>query len=84
MKKVDYADILYSIGGLLLVVLVFTGLRGMITAALILGWLVLAARFEKQQESVVSEGSHEEDTPSRDNVISLRSRKMTGKVRKAS
>ena len=58
MKMSGKENVLYSIGGVILIVMIFSGWKGMLAAALILGWLSIAARWDGAQQK-------EEEVPER-------------------
>ena len=84
MKISAKENVLYSIGGLILIVMIFSGWKGMLAAALILGWLAFAAKFDRTEAEDREEEREEQGEPEQILSFETRSAQIRAQKRKAS
>ena len=85
MKKMSGAEnAVYSIGGLILIVMIFSGFRGMLAAALVIGWLMIAAKLDSSRVEEKARPERREESSEKILSFEARSERILAQRRKAS
>ena len=80
MKSITKKEnIVFSIGGMILIVLIFSGWKGMLAAGLVLAWLLLASKLESPSQEEDSFAPEERRTGK---VVRFEDRRSTADARR--